>query len=133
MHAGRVTDKDKPTGFGNIVFVQHPEGKVSSYAHMSKIDVEVGQQVTGAEKLGVAGDIAGETNYVAESHHKYPMVSINVDDLYYGGSMSSRKNDRIFETEGEYESMTVPWGDYNPVEGDLTPGPSCKVYFKGRK
>ncbi|MEZ4674626.1 MAG: M23 family metallopeptidase [Caldilineaceae bacterium] len=44
-----------PTGFGHFVKVRHAWGE-TLYAHLSRIDVQVGQQVVRANVLGATGD-----------------------------------------------------------------------------
>ncbi|MEM6988294.1 MAG: M23 family metallopeptidase, partial [Pseudomonadota bacterium] len=40
---------------GNMVYVDHGQGLISLYAHMSKIDVAVGDSVAQGQKLGEVG------------------------------------------------------------------------------
>ena len=92
VHIGTVKDKRYPQGYGNIVFVEHLDGKVSSYAHMSNIDVKIGQRVTGAEKLGVAGDIAGPATKVA------PHLHFELFDRWAGSYLAQVALDRLDPT-----------------------------------
>ena len=40
---------------GNLVKVRHPGGEVSRYAHLSRFDVRVGEQVTAGATVGLSG------------------------------------------------------------------------------
>ncbi len=48
-------------GYGNVVYVQHANGVQTLYAHMSKINVTTGQQVTAATVLGLVGTTGHST------------------------------------------------------------------------
>ena len=43
------------SGYGNFVKIDHGNGYVTCYAHLSKIQVRVGQTVTAGEQIGTAG------------------------------------------------------------------------------
>jgi hypothetical protein len=54
--AGLVTDAGPDnTGYGNHVEIRHANGYVSLYAHLSRIDVKVGQQVSVGVRIGLSG------------------------------------------------------------------------------
>lgn len=55
VEAGYVTD-----GYGNTILIDHGRGLTSRYAHLSKIEVEVGQKVTTSTEIGKVG-ISGHT------------------------------------------------------------------------
>lgn len=52
---GVVIFADLTKGSGNCVRVQHAGGLITRYAHLSRADVRVGQQVQAGQKLGVSG------------------------------------------------------------------------------
>lgn len=43
-------------GFGHFVEILHPNGMVTLYAHLSRIDVRSGQQLLAGERLGLVGN-----------------------------------------------------------------------------
>lgn len=53
--AGKVIDTGNYFFNGNSVFLDHGQGLISIYMHLSRIDVQVGQQVTKGERLGAVG------------------------------------------------------------------------------
>lgn len=42
--------------YGNYVVILHPDGLYTGYAHLSRIDVTVGQQVNQGQQIGLEGD-----------------------------------------------------------------------------
>lgn len=42
---GKVSYAKWMNGYGNVIFIDHPDGTQTRYAHLSKIDVKVGQMV----------------------------------------------------------------------------------------
>jgi septal ring factor EnvC (AmiA/AmiB activator) len=54
--AGRVRLAGRFRGYGNLVILDHGEQYFSVSAHLSRIDVAVGQVVTAGDELGLVGD-----------------------------------------------------------------------------
>jgi len=54
--AGRVRLAGRFRGYGNLVILDHGEQYFSVFAHLSRIDVAVGQVVTAGAELGLVGD-----------------------------------------------------------------------------
>ena len=48
-------------GFGNVVFVKHRNGHETVYAHLSKINVRVGQSIKQGETIGLVGSTGWAT------------------------------------------------------------------------
>ena len=59
--AGRVVRAGTHAGYGNLVVVRHNHGISTRYAHLSRIDVKVGQQVGVNQKLGQVGSTGRST------------------------------------------------------------------------
>lgn len=58
---GRVVYASWQNGYGNVVRVQHPGGFSSVYAHLSRIDVRVGQWVKAGETIAHSGNSGTST------------------------------------------------------------------------
>ncbi len=52
---GEIVKADFDTGYGRHVRILHPNGNLSLYAHLSKIEVNVGKKVVEGEYLGLSG------------------------------------------------------------------------------
>lgn len=50
---------DQVPGFGNLVLIKHPDGWVTAYGHLSRIDVKMQQKVTQGQQIGQAGASGG--------------------------------------------------------------------------
>lgn len=57
---GIVTQGDN-NSYGNMVEIQHDDGRVTLYAHLSKINVKVGDKVTRAQQIGRVGSTGNST------------------------------------------------------------------------
>ena len=49
------------SGYGNVVYIQHPDGKVTRYGHLSKILVSAGQAVSQGQKIALSGNTGVST------------------------------------------------------------------------
>lgn len=58
---GEVIFAGKNGGYGNQVVVRHSDGTTSSYSHLSKINVEEGDQVTQGQAIGKVGKTGNAT------------------------------------------------------------------------
>lgn len=58
---GRVVQAGRASGYGNRVIIDHGFGYQTLYAHMDRIDVEVGQEVSRGEKIGIVGSTGAST------------------------------------------------------------------------
>lgn len=51
----------QPTGYGRFIEVEHPNGMTTLYAHLSRIDVAIGDRVLGGERIGLVGTTGRST------------------------------------------------------------------------
>ncbi|WP_246198761.1 S8 family serine peptidase [Sodalinema gerasimenkoae] len=59
---GRVVEVGyHPNGWGNFVRINHPDGFQTIYAHMSRVNVSVGQTVSGGSTIGQVGSTGWST------------------------------------------------------------------------
>ena len=52
---GMVTFAGRQGGYGNVVFIQHRDNKVTVYAHLSRMNVRKGQRVSQGDNIGAVG------------------------------------------------------------------------------
>lgn len=69
------------TGYGNLVELDHGYGYVTRYAHLSKIDVKVGQTVTRGETIGKVGSTGKSTG--PHLHYEVLVNKRNVNPINY--------------------------------------------------
>jgi len=58
---GVVKSTDKEVGYGNCVVIDHGYGYETYYAHLSKINVQVGQRVNRGDVIGLVGSTGTST------------------------------------------------------------------------
>lgn len=61
LYAGVVQKVTTGGSYGNCVYIKHPDGYVTLYAHMKTVYVKVGQQVTENTCLGIEGSTGNST------------------------------------------------------------------------
>ncbi len=59
--AGKIAIAGRDGGYGNMVEINHGNGLASRYAHLSEIDVAVGQPVRAGEVIGRVGSTGRST------------------------------------------------------------------------
>ncbi len=64
--------------YGNLVVIEHADGLFTLYAHLSKIDVEVGQEVFTTDKIGEVG----KTGVAIGSHLHFEVRRGNGKDYF---------------------------------------------------
>lgn len=58
---GRVTKAGWGSGYGYVVYIQHPDGRETRYGHLSKILVSAGQNVSQGQKIALSGNTGNST------------------------------------------------------------------------
>ncbi len=64
--------------YGNLVVIKHADGLFTLYAHLSKIDVQVNQEVLAGDKIGEVGS----TGVAIGSHLHFEVRYGNVEDYF---------------------------------------------------
>ncbi len=71
-NGGRVTFAgDKGSGYGLTVDIYHANGWSTRYAHLSKVDVEVGQMVKATSGIGRVGKSGGQSSAHLHYEQRY--------------------------------------------------------------
>ncbi|MCS7028540.1 MAG: M23 family metallopeptidase [Bacteroidia bacterium] len=79
---GVVTNNsDKGNGFGIYVEIDHQYGYVTTYAHMSKVAVKVGQRVKRGDIIGYVGSTGISTS--PHLHYEVKKDGVKVDPVHY--------------------------------------------------
>lgn len=68
-----------PSGYGNKVIINHGNGYLTLYAHMSRIDVVAGQRVKRGDRLGMMGSTGRSTG--THLHFEIRTTKGNIDPL----------------------------------------------------
>lgn len=55
MAGGTIRFAGTMSGFGNVIWIDHINGLMSIYAHLSVIDVQAGQRVGAGDPIGASG------------------------------------------------------------------------------
>lgn len=61
VEEGKVTKSYYSRSYGHVVFIQHPEGYETVYAHLNKRLVAEGQEVTRGQTIGIIGNTGVST------------------------------------------------------------------------
>ena len=77
----RVERKGGRRGYGHQVEIDHGYNYITKYAHMSKIDVRVGQKVKRGEKIGEVGNTGGSV--APHLHYEVIYKGKKVNPVYY--------------------------------------------------
>ena len=72
MNRGIVRMAEETRNYGKTIVIDHGQGLMTMYMHLSKIYVNVGEMVKKSQKIG----LSGMTGYV-ESPHLHISVRIN--------------------------------------------------------
>ena len=67
-----------PTFYGSLVVIQHQDGLFTLYAHLSRIDVQTGQNVPAGEEIGEVGRTGGAIG----SHLHFEVRRGDVEDYF---------------------------------------------------
>ncbi len=78
---GTVTKAGWGSGYGNVVYIKHPDGKETRYGHLSKVLVSPGQSVKQGQKIALSGNTGRSTG--PHLHFEIRIGSTAVNPLKY--------------------------------------------------
>jgi murein DD-endopeptidase MepM/ murein hydrolase activator NlpD len=76
---GIVEFAGRQNGYGNVVQLQHAGGKSTLYAHLSSIDVRLGQRVEQGQRIGAVGATGWATG--PHLHFEFRIDGVHQDPL----------------------------------------------------
>lgn len=79
---GTVTRAGWIGSYGNAIYIKHPDGRETRYAHLSKILVKVGQKVKQGDKIALSGNTGRTTG--PHLHFEMLINGVQVDPFKYG-------------------------------------------------
>ncbi len=76
---GMVSFAGSQNGYGNVVFVKHRNGHETVYAHLSKVNVRVGQRVAQGDTVGLVGATGWATG--PHLHFEFRVNGVHQDPM----------------------------------------------------
>jgi len=107
------------TTYGNVVFIEHPNGLETVYAHLSKRNVNVGEKVTHGQKIGEIGSTGVSTgSHLHFEVHKGewtyeknnaidPLSVLKQSNLLASKNVGDNNGTKTKKTHGETDSIEV--------------------------
>lgn len=89
---GVVTFAGRKGGYGNLVIVQHPDGRETRYGHLNQILVSVGDSVSGGQEVAKSGSTGKSTG--PHLHFEIRENGQVVNPLKILSNVLSKKTDR---------------------------------------
>ena len=59
--SGKVVRAGWGSGYGYVVYIDHPDGRQTRYGHLSKVLVKVGDTVSQGKKIALSGNTGRST------------------------------------------------------------------------
>lgn len=78
---GVVTKAGWGSGYGYVVYIQHPDGRETRYGHLSKVLVSAGQTVKQGQKIALSGNTGNSTG--PHLHFEIRINGVAVNPLNY--------------------------------------------------
>lgn len=78
---GKVRIAKKSKSYGNVIVIRHANGLETYYAHLSKINVEIGQEVYAGQVIGLGGNTGRSRGSHLHFEVRYMGQPINPSDL----------------------------------------------------
>lgn len=83
---GKVTIAETQEGYGNVIYIDHGDGYVTRYGHLSTMLVKAGQTVTKGQQIALSGNTGLSTGPHLHYEVRYNGNAINPNSVYASGT-----------------------------------------------
>ena len=110
---GRVRIAKKSKSYGNVVVIRHSNGLETYYAHLSKLNVETGQEVSAGQIIGLGGNTGWsrgshlhfEVRYLGQPINPADIISFT-DNKLVSDTLLLSKNTFSYAAKTAYKSTS---------------------------
>jgi murein DD-endopeptidase MepM/ murein hydrolase activator NlpD len=134
MFDGKVRIAKRAGAYGNLVVIRHDNGLETYYAHLSRINVEVNQDVKAGEILGLGGSTGRSTGPHLHLEIRYLGAAINPEKVIDFRTYSLI-SDTLMLTKDCFKKVKTPSSQRNSLAKNTSDSKSSKggKYYKVRK
>lgn len=113
---GVITVRESQRGYGNVVYVKHPDGTETRYGHLSGFtDLPVGAAVKAGSQIGFVGSTGVSTGNHLHFEVRDPSGQAIDPRLVFGSQLDATKDMSAFG--GNYGSIQTMGGQENQLNG----------------
>ena len=124
---GKVRIAKKSKSYGNVVVIRHANGLETYYAHLSKLNVEVGQEVAAGDIIGLGGNTGWshgshlhfEVRYLGQPINPADIISFDANKLVTDTLLLSKKT---FSYAGKSTAYKAPGKNYKAAPAPANAG-----------
>ena len=102
---GRVTFSGSRGGYGNLVEIDHGDGKSTRYAHASRLLVKVGEPVSAGTIIGLVGSTGLSTG--PHLHYEVRQNGVALDAQLAGYALTERRPARVLSVTNRTSVMAT--------------------------
>ena len=125
MFDGKVRIAKRAGAYGNLVVIRHDNGLETYYAHLSKINVEVNQDVKAGEILGLGGSTGRSTGPHLHLEIRYLGAAINPEKVI-DFKTYSLISDTLMLTQDCFKKVKTPSSQRNSLAKNSSDSKSSK-------
>lgn len=101
----KIERSNSNRGYGNSILVDHGHNYITRYAHLSKIDVRVGQKVKRGQVIGEVGNTGGSVAPHLHYEIEYKDKKVNPVNFFYSDLSPSEYEEIIRQASLENQSF----------------------------